>query len=109
VARGQKLGHNLAALPEVLPAVIAILGVIATTFVIRTRYRVKHSLYTSVRMTQTRQVEEARRRVLAAAAAAQGIRPAGESVLELTFGLISLVAALGLVLMGVILAIGASR
>lgn len=96
-------------MPDVLPALIALLGVIATTFVIRTRYRVKHSLYTSVRMTQTRQVEEARRRVLAAAAAAEGIRPPGETALELTFGLISLVAALGLVLMGVVLAIGAAR
>ena len=97
-----------AALPLLLPPVVAVLGIIATAFVIRTRYRVRHSLYTSVRATRTRHVEEARRRALAAAApGGKGVASAAESVVETAFGLISLAAALGLVLMGVLLAIGA--
>jgi hypothetical protein len=103
-------GHNLAALPDLLPAVIALLGLIATLFVVRTRYRVKHSLYTSVRKNRTRQIEQARSRVLTAAARSGGDAAAeaagAENALEITFGLISLAAALGLVLIGVVLAIG---
>lgn len=93
-----------------LPPVIALLGVVATVLVIRTRYRVKHSLYTSVRAGQTRHIERARKRALAAAAPGAhgvGLAAAGETALETAFGLISLAAALGLVLMGVLMAIGA--
>lgn len=102
-------GHNLAALPVLLPPVIALLGVLATVFIVRTRYRVKHSLYKSVRQTRTRQIEEARRRALSAAGPSGEsvtVEPGGETALEMAFGLISLAAALALVLMGVILAIG---
>jgi hypothetical protein len=101
------LGHNLAALPVLLPAVIAIFGVIATSFVIRTRYRVKQSLYKSLREQRARKIETARHRALAETTAEEARRAGGESPLELTFGLISLAAALGLVLTGVVMAIGA--
>ena len=84
-----------------------ILGVIATTFIIRTRYRVKHSLYTSVRQQHARQIERARDRALASRATENAaVAGRAESALEVTLGLISLGAALGLVLMGVIMAIG---
>ena len=96
---------------SLLPGVIAVLGVIATAFVVRTRYRVKHSLYTSVRRSRARQIERARRRALANAGpgdAGTSLTPRdGETALEMTLGLISLAAALGLVLMGILLAIGA--
>ncbi len=100
--------HNLAALPILLPPLVAVLGVIATAFIIRTRYRVKQSLYTSVRQQRAREILKARNRALAATTAGDDSAPArGESALEIAFGLTSLVAALGLVLMGVVMAIGA--
>ncbi len=94
-------------MPVLLPAVIAIFGVIAASFVIRTRYRVRQSLYTSLREQRAREIEKARHRALAGTSAEEAGRAGGESPLELTLGLISLAAALGLVLTGVVMAIGA--
>lgn len=94
------------------------IGLLATLFVIRTRWRVKKSLYSTLRAERTAQLEAQKRRATEPHGV-QGSRPpsvsqrvpddpSGESLLHAIAGYVSLSAALMTVLLGVLLAIGSS-
>lgn len=109
---------------------VAVLGIFATWYVIRTRYRARASLYTSVRATHVHEIEKIRKQIQAedrrreqvptrfrpavqAATMGGGTGAAATQVKErlsqVIIGNLSLGAALLMVLLGVLLAISQSR
>ena len=102
-----------------LGLLIAALGLVAVFAVLRTRWRVRHSLYDSLRAERQRQVEEARGRALGAGTAAgespprvidsQGGLTVRETTAQVLAGHAALAVALLLVLLGVVVLVGATR
>lgn len=100
-----------------LGPLLAVLGVVAVAAVIRTRWRVRHSLYESLRMERHHQIEEARARALGETSPPAG-RPSKvvdsggalavrETPVQLILGYAALLGALMVVLFGVVVLFGA--
>ncbi len=102
---------------------VALLGLLAVVFVLRTRWRVRRSLYESLRAERQRQIEAAHRRgggtggeasagrgpaepPVEAGVMAQRVR---ESRLQSAAGTAALVATVLLVVVGILLVVGQPR
>jgi hypothetical protein len=109
-----RLADNARALPLFLAPLIAVIGLLATLFVIRTRWRVKKSLYSTLRAERTAQLEAQKKRATDPSYRLRHLPTpvravedgSGESLLHAVAGYVSLSAALMTVLLGVLLAIG---
>jgi hypothetical protein len=124
------LADNAAALAILVAPLVAVLGIFATWYVIRARYKARTSLYTAMRQTHVHEIEKIRNQIQAderkreqvptrfrpavAAAAggagtATGAAEVKERLSQVIVGNLSLAAALLMVLMGVLLAVSQSR
>lgn len=100
-----------------LGPLLAVLGLVGVVAVMRTRWRVRHSLYESLRTERQRQIEEARARALGETPAPAG-RPAKvvesggglavrETPVQVVLGYAALLGALLAVLFGIVVLLGA--
>ena len=116
---GELIADNASVPVLLLGPLIAVLGVVAVAAVIRTRWRVRHSLYETLRNERHRQIEEARARALGTTPASAAESPrvveskgsleVRETPLQIVLGYIALVVALLVVLLGVIVLVGGAR
>lgn len=126
--------HNSAAVSLLIAPTVAVLGLIATFLVVRSRYKEKQSLYETLRAERRQQIDKARRRAMreetpsqpppatpppatevAAGPAPEGAPPSGVAAIRAeaiqrgrargVVGVAALVGSLALILLGVILAI----
>ena len=116
---GELIADNASVRLLVLGLLIAALGLVAVLAVLRTRWRVRHSLYDSLRAERHRQVEEARARALGNATPtgdssprvieSKGDLKVRETTAQVLAGYAALVVALLLVLLGVVVLVGGTR
>lgn len=102
-----------------LGPLVAVLGLLAAFIAVRTRWRVRQSLYESLRTERRRQVEQARGRVVAGdgppltpppeLAEPREIEVAEETFMQKVAAQLALVGALLAILLGVLLLIAAAR
>ncbi len=121
------MNHNSPALLIWVAPLISVVGVVATAIVLRTRWRVRASLYESLREERQSKIAMARVRISSPALRAVAVAPAqslaidssaarepageepSESRLHAAFGYVSLSAALLTILLGVLLLVGQAR
>ena len=100
-----------------LGSLLAVLGVVAVAAVVRTRWRVRHSLYESLRTERQQQIEQARARALGDSAPpagrpskvveSEGALAVRETPFQVVLGYAALLGAVVIVLFGVVVLLGA--